>query len=111
VVGAFPDGQSALSLAAAWLRHIASTAWSTKRSLNIGLPKDQQMRGVYHHLSQRRTPLSPNQMCEKFGTLPRLHHPRETRRWRIDARHPDGRWFGLNCKQVKRDSALGPLTD
>jgi len=27
VVGAFPDGQSALNLAAAKLRHIAGTAW------------------------------------------------------------------------------------
>src|SRR5215831_9165712 len=35
VVGAFPDGQSALNLAAARLRHIAGTAWSTKRYLNI----------------------------------------------------------------------------
>ena len=30
VVGAFPDGQSALNLAAARLRHIAGTEWSTK---------------------------------------------------------------------------------
>jgi transposase-like protein len=44
VVGAFPDGQSALNLAAARLRHVAGTAWSTKRYLNIGLLKDQQMR-------------------------------------------------------------------
>jgi transposase-like protein len=36
VVAAFPDGQS----------HIAGTAWSTKRYLNIELLKDQQMRGV-----------------------------------------------------------------
>ncbi len=46
VVGAFPDGQSALNLAAARLRHIAGTAWSTKRYLNIELLKDQQMRGT-----------------------------------------------------------------
>jgi len=45
VVGSFPDGQSALNLAAARLRHIAGTAWSTKRYLNIELLKDQQMRG------------------------------------------------------------------
>ena len=44
VVGAFPEGQSALNLAAARLRHIASTVWSTKRYLNIELLKDQQMR-------------------------------------------------------------------
>ena len=46
VVGAFPDGQSALNLAAARLRHIAGTAWSTKRYLNIELLKDQQIRGA-----------------------------------------------------------------
>ncbi len=46
VVGAFPDGQSALNLAAARLRHIAGTAWSSKRYLNIELLKDQQMRGA-----------------------------------------------------------------
>jgi transposase-like protein len=46
VVGAFPDGQSALNLAAARLRHVAGTAWSTKRYLSIGLLKDQQMRGA-----------------------------------------------------------------
>ena len=44
VVGAFPDGQSALNLAAARLRHIAGTAWSTKRYLNMELLKDHQMR-------------------------------------------------------------------
>ncbi|MGC1352565.1 MAG: hypothetical protein WA858_22735 [Xanthobacteraceae bacterium] len=46
VVGAFPDAQPALNLAAARLRHIAGTAWSTKRYLNIELLKDQQMRGA-----------------------------------------------------------------
>jgi putative transposase len=46
VVGAFPDGQSALNLAAARLRHIAGTAWSTKKYLNVELLRDQQMRGA-----------------------------------------------------------------
>jgi putative transposase len=46
VVGAFPDGESALILAAARLRHIAGTAWSTKRYLNMELLTDQQMRGA-----------------------------------------------------------------
>src|SRR5258706_1494501 len=46
VVGAFPDGQSALNLAAARLRYIAGTAWSTKKYLNIPLLKDQQMTGA-----------------------------------------------------------------
>src|SRR5262245_41237824 len=33
VVGAFPDGHSALNLAAARLRHIASTKWGKRRYL------------------------------------------------------------------------------
>jgi len=35
VVGAFPDGQSCLNLAAARLRHIAGTNWSSKRYLSM----------------------------------------------------------------------------
>ena len=35
VVGAFPDGNSCLNLAAARLRHIAGTTWSSKRYLNM----------------------------------------------------------------------------
>jgi transposase-like protein len=35
VVGCFPDGNSALMLASARLRHIAGTKWSTARYLNI----------------------------------------------------------------------------
>ena len=35
VVGAFPDGRSALMLVAARLRHIAATAWGTKRYLDM----------------------------------------------------------------------------
>ena len=35
VVGCFPDGQSAIMLTAARLRHIQSTRWSTKKYLNM----------------------------------------------------------------------------
>jgi putative transposase len=35
VVGAFPDGNSALMLVAARLRHVASTRWGTKRYLQM----------------------------------------------------------------------------
>ena len=34
-VGAFPDGQSCLNLAAARLRHIAGTQWSTRKHMNM----------------------------------------------------------------------------
>jgi putative transposase len=39
VVGAFPDGNSALMLAAARLRHVAGTKWSTHRYLNVDMLK------------------------------------------------------------------------
>jgi transposase-like protein len=42
VVGAFPDGQSALNLAAARLRHVAGSEWSTKRYLSMDLLKGQK---------------------------------------------------------------------
>jgi putative transposase len=35
VVGAFPDGKSALMLGAARLRHVAATRWGTKRYLQM----------------------------------------------------------------------------
>jgi hypothetical protein len=34
-MGAFPDGKSALMLAAARLRHVAGTKWGTRRYLNM----------------------------------------------------------------------------
>jgi hypothetical protein len=37
VVGAFPDGESALMLVAARLRHIAGTRWGLRRYLDISL--------------------------------------------------------------------------
>lgn len=46
VVGAFPDGQSALNLAAARLRHIAGTEWSTKRYLSMDLLIGHQRKGA-----------------------------------------------------------------
>ena len=42
VVGVFPDGQSALNLAAARLRYVAGSAWSTRRYLNMELLKESQ---------------------------------------------------------------------
>ncbi len=42
-VGAFPDGENALNLAVARLRHIAGTKWSAKRYLNMKLLKEKTM--------------------------------------------------------------------
>ena len=43
VVGAFPDGNSALMLVAARLRHIAGTKWSSKRYLNMDLLRELEV--------------------------------------------------------------------
>ena len=61
VVGAFPDGQSCLNLAAARLRYIAATAWSAKCYMN--------MRPLYQP-QVMQTGASPDQMCERVWTLP-----------------------------------------
>ena len=62
VVGAFPDGESALNLAAARLKHISGTKSSTKRYLNMNLltQKNKQLKMKNHQT---------NQKCERFLTL------------------------------------------
>ena len=40
VVGAFPDGQSALMLCAARLRHISGTKWGSRRYLDMELLRE-----------------------------------------------------------------------
>jgi len=40
VVGAFPDGNSALMLCAARLRHIAGTKWDTQKYVNMDLLRE-----------------------------------------------------------------------
>jgi hypothetical protein len=42
VVGAFPDGERALNLATAGLRHVAGTDWSTKRYLSMEVLTDSE---------------------------------------------------------------------
>jgi len=42
VVGAFPDGRSALMLVAARLRHIAGTKWGLRRYMNMDRLKEQR---------------------------------------------------------------------
>jgi len=43
VVGAFPDGESALNLAAARLRHIAGSRWALRRYLDMDLLKQREV--------------------------------------------------------------------
>lgn len=43
VVGAFPDGHSALMLCAARLRHVAGTQWGSRRYLNMDLLREQEI--------------------------------------------------------------------
>jgi len=42
VVGAFPDGQSALMLVAARLRHVAGTKWGLRRYLDMGRLREME---------------------------------------------------------------------
>ena len=45
VVGAFPDGQSALMLCAARLRHISGTKWGSRRYLDMDLLTEMDRKG------------------------------------------------------------------
>jgi transposase-like protein len=52
VVGNFPDGRSALMLVAARLRHVAGTAWGTRRYLTVERLAEQQ-RDQNHRRSRK----------------------------------------------------------
>ena len=47
VVGAFPDGRSALMLVAARLRHIAGTKWGTRKYLDMDRLKEQDQERLF----------------------------------------------------------------
>ena len=47
VVGAFPDGKSALMLVAARLRHVASTSWGTRKYMNMKLLEEMDTDNRY----------------------------------------------------------------
>lgn len=47
VVGAFPDGHSALMLVAARLRHVSATSWGTRKYMNMELLKEKDKEAAY----------------------------------------------------------------
>lgn len=47
VVGAFPDGNSALMLVAARLRHVSSTTWGTRKYMNMTLLNEMDQEAIY----------------------------------------------------------------
>jgi transposase-like protein len=47
VVGAFPDGHSALMLVAARLRHLSATNWGTRKYMNMDLLKEMDKEHEY----------------------------------------------------------------
>ena len=47
VVGAFPDGYSALMLVAARLRHVSTTNWGLRKYMNIELLKEMDKQQKY----------------------------------------------------------------
>jgi hypothetical protein len=47
VVGAFPDGNSALMLVAARLRHVSSTTWGTRKYMNMQLLNEMDQEAIY----------------------------------------------------------------
>jgi transposase-like protein len=57
VVGAFPDGNSALMLVAARLRHVAGTKWGTRCYLDMGrlLEQDREEKSQQWSLRDRQT--------------------------------------------------------
>jgi transposase-like protein len=68
VVGAFPDGQSALNLAAARLRHIAGTAWSDHAISEHRVAEGPADERCHHRVSQGRVPLGQPKLRKILDT-------------------------------------------
>ena len=47
VVGAFPDGRSALMLTAARLRHVSATKWGTRKYMSMKLLEEMDKEAIY----------------------------------------------------------------
>ena len=81
VVASFPDGQSALNLAAARLRHICRHRVVDQEIFEYRAAEGPADERCHHRLSQCPEPLSPNEMCEKFWTLPTSRCRPGARKW------------------------------
>ena len=53
VVGAFPDGNSALMLVAARLRHVAGTRWGTRKYMNMSRLAEHQLENVTSNIESK----------------------------------------------------------
>ncbi len=63
VVGAFPDGKSALTLVTARLRHVAGTRWGTRKYLDMGRLNEFDSETSAHKISvgvKREHQTAPN---------------------------------------------------
>ena len=49
VVGAFPDGQSCLRLAAVRLKHVAGTKWSKREHMNMDPLREMKIQHKLQH--------------------------------------------------------------
>ena len=64
VVGSFPDGNSALMLVCAWLRHVAGTQWGNKKYMNMkhleATLEDTSIAGCLHSCQSLQTKVRKN---------------------------------------------------
>lgn len=85
VVGAFPDGHSALMLCAARLRHVAGTQWGSRRYLNMDLLREQDLDQNIDLVEANKHPVGTAIMKAKdFIRYQCPHNVRSVHRTRID---------------------------
>lgn len=65
IVGAFPDGDSAVMLVAVRLRHIADSKCGVRKYISMGWLKKHEL-GLNNKLEEDRS----QKKCERFLTLP-----------------------------------------
>ena len=108
VVGAFPDGRSALMLAAARLRYVSGSRWGTRRYLDMDRLKemeepespgaDKKSPGPW--VRQRCPSQEDTHKSERSLTLPRVYQGQE-----CDSHH---RVWRAAARETSRASTSGP---
>ena len=71
VVGAFPDGHSALMLVAARLRHVAGTRWGTRKYLDMSRLAEHDRGGSSRNRAQQVRTSNGNQESEQLQAAAR----------------------------------------
>lgn len=87
VVGAFPDGHSALMLVAARLRHVSATSWGTRKYMNMKLLEQMEKQAIHSAGWSVTETAAKAKMRKNFDTTSRTKRAQALRGLASEPRH------------------------